>query len=317
MPLSEFQLIEKYFTTATNRSDVALGVGDDSALLQPPADRELAVTVDTLVEGVHFLPSDDPEAIGHKALAVNLSDLAAMGAEPAWVTLALTLPDSDSIWLQRFSRGFLSLAEQHGVQLVGGDTTRGPRSITVTAHGLVEHGMALRRDGAQPGDLIYLTGTIGDAAVALLAQSGSYHPERGLDALMQRLQRPTPRVESGRSLAGMAHAAIDISDGLLADLGHICAQSGVAAEINLSQLPISSEVGDYLETTAGWETILSGGDDYEICFTLSPEQVANLPEMECGCALVGRILDGSGVRCLQADGAELSLSGAGYDHFQR
>ncbi len=318
MALSEFQLIKEYFTTiASKRSDVVLGVGDDCALLQLPAGKELAVTVDTLVEGVHFLASDDPEAIGHKALAVNLSDLAAMGAEPAWVTLALTLPEIDSSWLQQFSRGFLSLAEQYGIQLVGGDTTQGPRSITVTAHGLVESGKALRRDTAQPDDLIYLTGTIGDAAVALLLQSGSYLPQRGSEQLMQRLQRPTPRIQIGRSLVDIAHAAIDISDGVLADLGHICAQSGVAAEINLHQIPLSSEVREYLEKTADWATILKGGDDYELCFTLPPGREDALTDMGCEVTCIGRAISGSGIRCLQEDGGELSISGDGYEHFRQ
>ncbi len=318
MALSEFQLIQKYFATATSsRSDVVLGVGDDCALMQPAAGKELAVSVDTLVEGVHFLASDDPEAIGHKALAVSLSDLAAMGAEPAWVTLALTLPESDSNWLQKFCSGFASLAEQHGVQLVGGDTTQGPRSITVTAHGLMESGKALRRDAAQPGDLICLTGTIGDAALALLAQSGGYRPEQGLEQLMQRLQRPTPRIQCGRSLVDIAHAAIDISDGLLADLGHICMQSGVAAEIELNRIPLSPAVRDYLDATTDWTTILSGGDDYELCFTLPPERKASLVDTGCKVTRIGRILPGSGIRCLQGDGGELSLSRGGYEHFQQ
>jgi thiamine-monophosphate kinase len=317
MALSEFQLIKEFFTTTSNRSDVVLSVGDDCALLQPPVGKELAVTTDTLVEGVHFLASDDPKEIGHKALAVNLSDLAAMGAEPVWVTLALTLPESDSSWLQQFSRGFLSVAEQHGVQLVGGDTTQGPRSITVTAHGLVEPGKALRRDTAQPGDLIYLSGTVGDAAVALLAQSGVYQPQQGMEKLMQRLHRPIPRVQCGLSLVGIAHAAIDVSDGVLADLGHICTLSGVAAEINLNQIPLSSEVREYLKTTADWAAILNGGDDYELCFTLPPGREGDLADMGCELSCIGSIVSGSGICCLQQDGKELSLPGGGYEHFRQ
>jgi thiamine-monophosphate kinase len=317
MALSEFQLIQEFFTATSTRSDVVQGVGDDCALLQPPPGKELAVTVDTLVEGIHFLASDDPEAVGHKALAVNLSDLAAMGAEPAWVTLALSLPESDSSWLQQFSRGFLSLAERHGVQLVGGDTTQGPRSITVTAHGLIEPGRALRREAAQPGDLIYLTGTIGDAALALLTQSGSYRPQQGVEQLLQRLHRPTPRVQCGLSLAGIAHAAIDVSDGVLADLGHICIQSGVAAEINLHQIPLSSAVREYLEATGDWTTILNGGDDYELCFTLPPGREGDIADTGCELCCIGSIVPGSGIRCLQQNGEELSLPGGGYEHFRK
>ncbi len=320
MSLSEFDLIAKYFTHAgSERADVLVGVGDDCALLRPPKDRELAVTTDTLVEGVHFPSGADPEGLGHKALAVNLSDLAAMGAEPAWVTLALTLPESDEDWLQKFSRGFLSLARAFGVQLAGGDTTRGPLSITVTAHGFVEPGKALRRDGARPGDLIWVTGTIGDAAVALLELQGVYRSARYGADLRARFERPDPRIKAGRALAGLAHAAIDISDGLLADLGHICERSGVGADLDLARIPLSAGVRGYLDQGGEWERVLTGGDDYELCFTVTPDRVGILEtlkeQLDCGLTAIGSVVAEPGVRCRLADGSEPRLVNTGYEHF--
>jgi thiamine-monophosphate kinase len=320
LALSEFDLIEKYFTqSGPPGENVILGVGDDCALLQPPAGKELAVTIDTLAEGVHFAPGSDPEGLGHKALAVNLSDLAAMGAEPAWVTLALTLPQSDAAWLEAFSRGFLALARAGGVRLVGGDTTRGPLSITVAAHGFVEPGRALRRDGARPGDLVYVTGTIGDGGVALLVQQGRYRPQQGGGELSRRLQRPTPRIAAGRALTGVATAAIDVSDGLLSDLGHICESSGVGAELDLQSLPFSPAVKEYLRQGGEWDRVLTGGDDYELCFTIPPQQVDALEtlgsRLDCGLTPVGGIVSEPGVRCRLEDGSELNLAGSGYEHF--
>ncbi len=320
MSLSEFDLIAKYFSGAgSERTDVLLGVGDDCALLHPPADRELAVTTDTLVEGVHFLSAADPEGLGHKALAVNLSDLAAMGAEPAWVTLALTLPAADPDWLQGFSRGFLGLARDFGVQLAGGDTTRGPLSITVTAQGFVEPGKALRRDGARPGDLIYVTGTIGDAAVALLELQGAYRSLRDGADLRARLERPIPRVEAGRALAGLAGAAIDISDGLLSDLGHICERSGVGADLDLARIPLSPGVSGYLDQGGEWERVLAGGDDYELCVTVAPDRADTLEtlgkRLDCGLTPVGTVTAESGIRCRLGDGSELHVFHPGYEHF--
>jgi thiamine-monophosphate kinase len=321
LALSEFDLIEKYFIqSGPPGENVTLGVGDDCALLQPPVGKELAVTIDTLVEGVHFASGIDPEGLGHKALAVNLSDLAAMGAEPAWVTLALTLPQSDAAWLEGFSRGFLSLASASGVRLVGGDTTRGPLSITVAAYGFVEPGKALRRDGARPGDLIYVTGTIGDGGVALLAQQGRYRPQQGEDELSLRLQRPTPRIDVGLALTGIASAAIDVSDGLLSDLGHICGNSNVGAELDLDSIPLSAAVSEYLRQGGEWERVLTGGDDYELCFTASPQGSGALEalgrELDCSLTPVGRIVSEAGIRCRTADGSELSFTNSGYEHFQ-
>ncbi len=320
MSLSEFDLIREYFSSQiSGRGDVVLGVGDDCALLQPPAGVELAVTSDTLVEGIHFVAGTDPEALGHKSLAVNLSDLAAMGAQPAWVTLALTLPESNPDWLKAFSRGFLSLASRHSVALVGGDTTRGPLSITVTAHGFVEPGSALKRSGARVGDLIYVTGTLGDAALALLARQGGYSPETGLAELEQRLDSPQPRLRAGRSLLGIASSAIDISDGLMADLGHICEQSGVGARLDLDRIPLTSHVREYLQHGGSWSRVIAGGDDYELCFTVPLEMVDLLDEarldLDCDLVQVGEILSEPGIRCIMADGSLLENLDSGYQHF--
>jgi len=319
MALSEFQLIHDYFSACGRRSDVLLGVGDDCALLRPPAGMDLAVTTDTLVERVHFLPDADPASLGHKSLAVSLSDLAAMGARPAWVTLALTLPESDPGWLESFARGFAALAGEFGVQLVGGDTTRGPRSMTVQALGLCEPGRALTRAGARPGDHIYVTGTLGDAGLALRAARGQPLDARWLAGLQERLDRPTPRVAMGLALRGLARAAIDISDGLVADLGHILESSGVGGRLELACLPLAEPVSRYLAETADWGLPLSAGDDYELCFTLPPglgDRAESLA-VAAGCRVtwVGEIEAEPGLRCRLPDGSLLARMPQGFDHF--
>ncbi len=321
MPLSEFDLIKEFFSDQTaGRDDVVLGVGDDCALLRPPAGMELAVTSDTLVAGVHFQHDVDPETLGYKSLAVNLSDLAAMGAKPAWVALALTMPHADQDWLKAFIRGFSSLASMHEVALVGGDTTSGPLSITITAHGFVGPGTALRRSGARAGDSIYVTGTLGDAALALLSRQGIYSSEAGMLELEQRLDRPQPRLRTGLSLVGIASSAIDISDGLISDLGHICEQSGVGARIELAKIPVSTGVEEYLRHGGSWDTVIAGGDDYELCFTVPPENIAMLEEargkLDCAVAQVGEIVSEAGISCITADGAVLDNPGSGYQHFR-
>ena len=271
MALSEFELIRTYFQQAgAVRDDVHLGVGDDCALLQVPDDKQLAVSIDTLVSGVHFFPDVDPKALGHKALAVNLSDLAAMGAEPAWVTLALALPESDEQWLGAFSEGFSNLARVHNVQLVGGDTTRGPLTITVQVHGFVSPGKAMRRDAAREGDQIYVTGPLGDAGLALKQMRDGHVSER-LAELRQHLELPVPRLAEGQAAAGLAQACIDISDGLVSDLGHICEKSGVGARLQLKNLPLSPEVASHVSATGGWHIPLASGDDYELCLTVPKE----------------------------------------------
>lgn len=315
MSSAEFDLIRRYFTDCgARRADVALGVGDDAALLRPPAGGDLVLTQDTLVEGVHFLPRVDPESLGHKALAVNLSDLAAMGAEPAWVTLGLTLPRVDDAWLAAFARGFCALARQAGVRLVGGDTCRGPLSLSVTAQGWVPADQALRRDGARPGDLIYVTGTLGDAGLGLR------HRRDGLairepESVLRRLERPQPRLEVGRALRGLASAAIDISDGLAADLGHILAGSGVGATLELAEIPCSDTVRDYLSHTGDWSLPLAAGDDYELCFTLAPDRVEGLRGFPCPVSRIGIVEQLPGLRMLGPDGAAVEPAMLGYEHF--
>ncbi|VAX10715.1 Thiamine-monophosphate kinase [hydrothermal vent metagenome] len=320
MPLSEFELIQQFFSqSGAKRSDVRLGVGDDCALLAVPAGKELVVSIDTLVEGIHFYPNVDPESLGHKALAVNLSDLAAMGAEPAWVTLALTLPTADSDWLEAFSRGFAKLAMAHRVQLVGGDTTRGPLNISVQAHGFVDAGCALRRAGAQAGNLIYVTGTLGDAGLALRVAEGLSLPAGSLPYLQSRLERPTPRLAEGMALVGLANAAIDISDGLIADLGHICKQSALGACLDMPSLPCSTSVQEYLDERGDWSLLLSSGDDYELCFTVPPvhrDKVEALgEELTSGLTCIGIMESKLGIRCLGVNGQELKNITQGYDHF--
>ncbi len=315
MSASEFDLISRIRARVRGRSDVALGIGDDAALLQVPAGHELVVTADTLNAGVHFPAATAPADIGWKSLAVNLSDLAAMGATPAWCTLSLSLPEADGAWVDAFLDGFLALAEQHGVSLIGGDTTRGPLSISVTAMGMVETGNALRRDGARVGDDVWVTGTLGDAAAALGAVLG----QRALAAsLRQRLDRPIPRIAAGQRLSGLAHTCIDLSDGLLADLGHVCERSRVGAEIELAALPASEALAS-LDPAQRRHCQASGGDDYELCFTASPRNrelvIQALDFTDVSATRIGRIVGGQGVRALGPDGKEWLPSRSGYEHF--
>ncbi len=321
MALSEFDLIAKYFAACgAPRADVLLGVGDDCALLHPPPKSLLALTTDTLVAGVHFAPGVDPESLGHKSLAVNLSDLAAMGAEPAWATLALTLPQADESWLEAFSRGLCQLAKTHGVRLIGGDTTRGPMSITIQAAGFVSPERVMRRSGAQPGDLIYVTGTLGDAGLALLARRGRHLPMALLPGIRRRLDWPTPRIAAGKALAGIASAAIDISDGLVGDLGHILEASGVGASLFLDLLPLGEAVADYVAATDDWSLPLAAGDDYELCLTLSAdhqEQVEAIAQtLDCRLTWVGLIERAKGLRCVLPDGKRFDRLPNSYDHFR-
>lgn len=321
MATSEFDLIEQYFAAQPGtRSDVVLGIGDDCALLQVPPGETLAVTLDTLVADVHFATVTDPVAIGHKALAVNLSDLAAMGASPAWITLALSLPNVEADWLAGFCRGLFGLAKQHQVQLVGGDVTRGPLTITIQAHGFLPADAALRRDGAQPGDIICVTGTLGDAALGLAASQGKAHPaEPHHSYLRQRLERPTPRIAQGLALRGLASAAIDISDGLAQDLGHILTRSHAGAELQVARLPRSAALRACLDEDQAIALVLSGGDDYELCFTVPPASLNRLRSLaagwDCGYSEIGAVETRPGLRYRHADGSIFSLSNRGYDHF--
>jgi len=321
MPISEFDIIERYFKFGSaQRPDVVLGVGDDAALLAVPPGWQLAVTTDTLVADVHFPRLAPADSIGHKALAVNLSDLAAMGANPAWATLALTLDRVSPEWLESYARGFMQLACSAGVALVGGDLTQGPLSMTVQAMGLVPPGEALRRDGARPGDLIYVSGHLGDAALGLrLYREPAQAENMNHDYLLSRLHRPTPRIALGSALRGIASAAIDVSDGLLADLWHICERSQVGASVWVDQLPRSQA---FLNVAGLKETLdlpLSGGDDYELCFTVPRHHqavLAGIAEL-AGCQLtaIGEVSAHPGLHCRYDDGRAYQPANLGYQHF--
>jgi thiamine-monophosphate kinase len=310
MPISEFALIQRFFTRqrATNPS-TRLGIGDDCALLSIPDGYELAVTTDTMVENVHFFAEADPELLGHKLLAVNLSDLAAMGAKPVSVTLALTLPTVDENWLTAFAQGFLKLAELYSVDLIGGDTTSGPLTLTVQAMGLVPKGRALRRSAALPGDFIYMTGCLGDAGLGLKIKQGydCANPE----AALTRFNRPEPQVVAGQALIGIAHACIDLSDGLAGDLGHILDQSRVGACLDWEALPLSKAVLAYINDTGDWFMPLTAGDDYELCFTVSPEQAAQLT---IAATKIGIIESQPGLR-LNKSGNIQALEVKSFEHF--
>lgn len=319
MSLMEFDLIERYFSRSSRRTDVALGGGDDCALLRVPTGKELAVTMDTLVSGVHFPQDTEPYAIGWKSLAVSLSDLAAMGAEPAWVTLSLTLPEANEDWLNAFSHGLFDLADQYDLELVGGDTTRGPLSITLQAHGLIPPGYALRRAGAQVGDLIYVTGTIGDAALGLALrqrQKTEHLAPADRVYLLERLERPQPRIAVGISLRGIASAAIDLSDGLVSDLGHILKASKVGAVVYLECLPRSSALK---KLQVPWEMVVGGGDDYELCFTIPPTRQELLNQMaasvNCNFTFIGTIQASQGIIWNDGNGQAIHIDATGFRHF--
>lgn len=323
---AEFDLIERIRRRVLARGDVLLGIGDDAALLQVPAGRQLVVAMDALNAGVHFPHGTAPADIGWKALAVNLSDLAAMGAEPAWCTLALSLPSADAAWLDAFLDGFAALASLHGVALVGGDTTRGPLSACVTVHGFVEPGRALRRDGARPGDDVWVSGTPGDAAaaLALMGLGPVPAPASGIDAqataaLRARLDRPTPRIALGRALAAHAHAAIDVSDGLLADLAHVARASGVRIEIDVDRLPASAALRTAFDADARRLLQAGGGDDYELAFTAPPAARGALEAAataaDTAIARIGRVTGGDGVVARDARGLPWTSPRAGWEHF--
>jgi len=319
--LNEFEIIRHYFARqGLARADVSLGIGDDAALLLPPSDQHLVVTTDTLVADVHFPRDADPASIGHKTLAVNLSDLAAMGAEAGWITLNLSLPAYEPHWLEAFCRGFFALAAVHGVQLVGGDTTRGPLSASVTALGFVPVGQALTRAGAGPGDRIYVSGTLGDAGLALALRENRIDVSDEHRAwVFDRLHRPHPRLRAGMMLRGIASACIDVSDGLLADLGHVLEASGVGAYINLTQLPLSEAYRACL-SEIGWDTALGAGDDYELCFTVPSGCEAALhhiaAEFDCPVRYIGDIVAGTELQVLDEHGAPYRPQQLGYDHFR-
>ncbi|HJW24863.1 MAG TPA: thiamine-phosphate kinase [Rhodocyclaceae bacterium] len=329
--LSEFQLIDKHFARPT--PSAALGPGDDCALLRPTPGLELAVTTDMLVAGTHFLPDTDPRNLGWKALAVNVSDLAAMGAKPRWALLAGSLPEADEAWIAAFAEGFFACAAAYGVDLVGGDTTRGPLNLCITAMGEVAPGQALRRDGARPGDDIWVSGRPGLAALGLAHLKGKVElPEPWLRLCVAALEKPRPRVALGNALRGVASAAIDVSDGLLADLGHIAERSKLAAAVQLVQLP---HLPKGIDRALALDCQLAGGDDYELCFTAAPEQHLAIGKIAADLELplwhIGTIQapgaaftledwnavagEAGSVTVYDPDGKPVEFDHRGYDHF--
>jgi thiamine-monophosphate kinase len=320
MALSEFALIDRYFRNCgMRRTDVRLGVGDDAALLDSPAGCDLVAAIDTLVDGVHFPHGCPAASVGHRVLAVNLSDLAAMGAKPAWALLALTLPNIDENWLEEFAAGFSALARSHDVALVGGDTTSGPLCATVQILGHVPHSQALLRSGARPGDLVFVSGTPGDAAAGLAVEQGRLQGASDTTAyLRKRFLYPSPRMALGKSLRGYASACIDVSDGLLGDVGKLAQASGCGVELTYKDLPVSEELVAAVGDARARELALTGGDDYELCFAVSPANVGrlrqDLPPERWGYSLIGTVREASGAVVIQ-DGNVMEFSHSGYDHF--
>ena len=317
--MNEFDLIERFFVRPSSRNDVAIGIGDDAAVCNIPPDHQLVMTTDMLVAGTHF-PEDAPaDAIGHKALAVNLSDLAAMGANPSWFTLNLSLPEVDERWLRSFSSGLFALAESHNITLVGGDTVKGPLSAAIQVCGLIPESAAVLRSGAQAGDQIFVTGSIGDAAAGLgCLQQHIKLPEKARDYFVSRLHYPVPRVAEGVALREVASAMIDISDGLLADLGHVLDCSGVGATVRQDDLPLSPNYRDNI-AELGLAFALSGGDDYELCFTVRADKVSRLYEISekwaCAITPIGEIESSTGLRLRDKSGELKEFDKSGYNHF--
>jgi thiamine-monophosphate kinase len=319
--MGEFELIARHFKRpAPPQGAVILGVGDDGALLQPTPDHQLVISTDMLVEGRHFFPGADPEALGHKVLAVNLSDLAAMGARPLGFTLALALPAADDAWLAAFARGLFALADAHACPLVGGDTTRGPLNLCITVFGEVRPGHALRRDAARAGDDLWLSGRTGEARLALALRRGEPWAVGNVADVADRMDRPTPRLALGQALAATpgVHAALDVSDGLLGDLGHILNASGLGADIDLPGLPLAPALRG-LAPEHQHHCLLAGGDDYELLF--SADAAAHDAVLAAGRAAgvavtrIGRLTNGPGLRVQDAQGRTIETPVRGFDHF--
>ena len=322
MPLSEFDLIRKYFQKPfKDYPDVRYGIGDDAAVVTVPSGMELALSMDTLVAGIHFTNRTAPEDIGYKALAVNLSDMAAMGAEPRWVTMSLTLPENDpAAWLERFMTGFRLLAKKYSVSLIGGDLSRGPLSITLQIHGWLPAGTAITRGGSKPDDLIYVSGTLGDAGLALKLLSDQLSiPDKYRAFVLDRLNRPGPRIDLGLALRHIATSAIDISDGLIADLGHILDASHAGALLNPDKLPLSDAMrhADVADEEK-WEIAVTSGDDYELCFTIPPDKKTGFEKKQisdCPITCIGKIIREQEMRWVRTDGLGYTPRGSGYKHF--
>ena len=318
--MSEFSIIEKYFSElGKQRDDVILGIGDDAALINTHNIQSLAVSVDTLIEGVHFPVETIPYDIGWKSLAVNLSDMAAMGAEPGWATLALTLPEVDDHWLAEFSRGFSDLAQQFNVQLIGGDTTRGALSITVQIMGNSIDSKCFKRNNAKIGDGIYVTGFLGDAALGLSSLSNQLPiSDSEKQILLKKLNRPQPRVTEALTLSPYINSAIDISDGLASDLSHILKSSQVAALVDINTLPVSQTYRWCNQNVPFYDLALCGGDDYELCFTVSKSNekdiLAEIEKLSLHCTRIGEITEGEGIKFMNGE-KEYTVQKNAYDHF--
>jgi thiamine-monophosphate kinase len=316
--IGEFEIIARYFTRATSDRDVVLGIGDDAAVLA--IDGHMAVTVDTLVAGVHFPDGMAPHLLGYRLMAVNLSDLAAMGAQPRWSTLALTMPSADELWLDGFSRGLFELADRYGVSLVGGNLSRGPLTLTMQLMGTVEPKNLLTRGGGHVGDDIYVTGTLGDssAGIMLILERSAAPQGSAAAALKERFYRPVPRIGAGLVLGPLATAAIDVSDGLLADLGHICKASGCGATIDVERVPLSAELLSLFPPQEALAHALGGGDDYELCFTAPPSRAeeieAALEAAATPVRRIGQLAAGQAVVC-RRDGEPFAPTVRGFRHF--
>lgn len=318
-PMGEFELIRHYFAAASCAragDGVALGIGDDCALLALAPGEQMAVSTDTLVAGVHFPQGADPVLLGQRALAVAASDLAAMGASPLGFTLALTLPSFSAQWLQGFATGLDAMAERCGLRLVGGDTTRGPLSLTLTVFGRLPQGLALTRSGARPGDLLCVGGRLGDAAGALPLVLGQRHAEPAVAGpLLAHYWSPLPQFALGQALRGRASAALDISDGLLADCGHIARASKVALRVERERLPVSNALQSLLGLEQAWSAALSGGDDYVLAFTLPPEEETTLRAQGAVFFVIGQVSVGEGVTLVDRHGQDITPTVRGYQHF--
>jgi thiamine-monophosphate kinase len=322
--LGEFDLIRRFFmrppSTSLTPSGVIVGIGDDAAVLDVPAGNQLVAAVDTILEGRHFLPRTDPRSIGHRALAVNLSDMAAMGATPAWATLALSMPSVDAVWLQGFAAGLLELCDAHQVALVGGDTTRGPLTVSVQMMGFVPRGTALLRSGAQAGDLIVVTGSLGDAGAGLAYSSAvpASVPDEAMRSLVERFEYPTPRVAMGIAARGIASAAMDLSDGLVGDLPKLAQASGLGAIVAIEKLPLSAALRAAATQRQARDWALSAGDDYELLFTVAAPRYVALQaaaqRLNLTLSIIGEMRAAAGISWL-LDGAAFAPRSSGFDHF--
>ncbi len=321
MASSEFELINKYFKNLTDDDpSVQCGIGDDAAIVRIPHDMEVALSMDTLLEDTHFPAESDPSDIAYKALAVNLSDMAAMGALPKWVLLSISLPERDEDWIEKFISGFLVLTKLHSISLIGGDISRGPLSITVLIQGLLPIGSALKREGAQKDDLIYVTGTLGDAGVGLDIMNGKLSiGGKHRMFFLNSLNRPDISIDAGIRLRNIASSVIDISDGLMADLGHILELSHVGAEIEMEKIPLSEAMLQCIDKMTAWDYALTFGDDYKLCFTAPAEKhdliINTFKEIKLPVSCLGKITGGSGLNCKNSDSTFFEPSGSPYQHF--